>query len=154
MGLKGSSSLLLHMGKDNSLHSTTSVKNGISQCEFPGLSALHRQQSLCACPQTLGVLVSSPGACAGMRFGPYPALVRMLKAARSTGLRHGLQVSPTRAAAWETMQGNHSPPVPGAHCCWPGPQRKAASQGQECGDCRGWRGRQQITLLLGNTVTV
>lgn len=95
------------------MHSMTSVKNGISQREFPGLSALHRQQSLCACPQTLGVLVSSPGACAGMRFGPCPALVGMLKAARNTGLRHGLQVSPARAAAWETTQGNHSPPLPG-----------------------------------------
>lgn len=142
------------MRKDNSMHSMTSVKNGISQRKFPGLSALHRQQSLCTCPQTFGVLASSPGACAGVRFGLCPALVGMLKAARSTGLQRGPQVSPTRAAAWETTQGNHSPPLSGARCCWLGPQRKAASQGQEHGGCWGGRGRRRLTLLLGNAVTV
>lgn len=82
------------MGKDNSLHSTTSVKNGVSQHTFPGLSALHQQQSLCACPRSLGALASSPGARAGMRFAPCPALVGMPRAARSAGLQHRLQVSP------------------------------------------------------------
>jgi len=75
---------------------------GLSRREFPELLALRRKQSVCACPQTLGVLASCPGAGAGVRFGLCPAPVGMLKAARSAGLRRGLQVSPARAPAWET----------------------------------------------------
>lgn len=145
LGLKGCSSLLLQMGKANSLHSRDISARVSRRCLGSNPSVLaHR---------LLGVLASSPGACAGVRFGSCPVLVGMLKAAGSAGLRHRLQVSPVRAAAGKTTQGNHSPPVPGACCCWPGPPRKAASQGQEHGGWLGGWGRRRITLLLGKAVT-
>lgn len=135
MGVKGSSSLLFRLGKDNSLHSTTSVKNGISQRAFPALSALHRQRSLCVFAHSLGALVSSPGARAGTRSGPCPALVGMPRAAGSAGLRRGLQVSPQELQTGKPAgKPRQTQPRAGARCCWLGRQSKAASRGQQQGN--------------------
>lgn len=107
--------------------------------------ALHWQQSLRACSQSLGV-PALPGACAGTWIGLCPAPAGMLQAARSSGLCPGLQVG---AAAWETTQGPHSPSQPGAPCCWPGPWGQAAGQGQEKG--AGEVGEElEITLPSGH----